>query len=136
MAIERVEGRLSGREGSFVLQHTGTMAQGKPSLSVTVVPDSGTGALQGLTGEFRISMADGQHSYEFDYELPEPELADAAEPPKDAASASAEAAEPVPTNEAAKQPAEDTAAAPTKVAGGEAAEMPAAPAAPAQAPPT
>jgi len=45
VAIERVEGALAGRAGSFVLQHNATMKRGVPSLSVTVVPDSGTGAL-------------------------------------------------------------------------------------------
>lgn len=70
VAMERVEGALLGREGSFVLQHTGTMNRGSPSLLVTVVPDSGTGALAGLAGEFRIIIADGQHNYEFAYTLP------------------------------------------------------------------
>ena len=70
VAIERVDGILNGREGSFVLQHTGSMNRGTPSLSVTVVPDSGTGGLVGLAGEFKIIIAEGQHSYEFDYTLP------------------------------------------------------------------
>ena len=39
VAIERVEGALAGRAGSFVLQHNATMNRGVPSLSVTVVPD-------------------------------------------------------------------------------------------------
>ena len=63
VAIEQVQGTLGGREGSFVLQHSGSMNQGQPSLTVKVVPDSGTGGLQGLTGEFKISMNDGQHGY-------------------------------------------------------------------------
>ncbi len=70
VAIERVDGVLNGRKGSFVLQHSGTMNRGAPSLSVTVVPDSGTGELAGLAGEFRIMVANGKHSYEFSYSLP------------------------------------------------------------------
>ncbi len=70
VAIERVEGVLLGRAGSFVLQHTGTMSRGSPSLLVTVVPDSGTDALAGLAGEFKIVIADGQHRYEFAFTLP------------------------------------------------------------------
>jgi Protein of unknown function (DUF3224) len=70
VAIEKVEGTLKGRTGSFVLQHTGTMARGSPSLSVTVVPDSGTGELVGLSGTFNIIIAGGKHSYEFTYSLP------------------------------------------------------------------
>lgn len=71
VAIERVEGHLQGREGSFVLQHSGRMDRGAQSQTITVVPDSGTGALTGLTGEFRILRVDGKHNYEFSYELPE-----------------------------------------------------------------
>jgi Protein of unknown function (DUF3224) len=70
VAIERVDGVLAGRKGTFVLQHNGTMNRGIPSLSVTVVPDSGTGELAGISGEFKIVIADGKHSYEFNYALP------------------------------------------------------------------
>jgi len=70
VAIERVEGVLDGKQGTFVLQHTGTMNRGAPSLVVTVVPDSGTGELVGLEGEFTINIEDGKHSYEFTYRLP------------------------------------------------------------------
>ncbi len=70
VAIERVDGTLHGRKGSFTLQHTGTMNRGAPSLSVTVVPDSGTGELVGLKGDFNIIRAEGKHSYEFNYSLP------------------------------------------------------------------
>jgi hypothetical protein len=71
VAIEKVSGTLHGRSGSFVLQHSGTMTRGVPQLSVTVVPDSGTGQLVGITGQMAIKIADGKHSYEFEYTLPE-----------------------------------------------------------------
>ena len=71
VAIERVTGSLHGRSGSFVLQDIGTMTRGVPQLSITVVPDSGTGQLTGITGKFLVIIADGKHSYEFDYSLPE-----------------------------------------------------------------
>jgi hypothetical protein len=71
VAMERVNGSLNGRAGSFALQHTGTMARGVPSLSVTVVPDTGTGGLAGLTGYMRIQNDAGKHSYTLDYTLPE-----------------------------------------------------------------
>ncbi len=70
VAIERVSGTLRGRSGTFVLQHSGTMTRGKPQMSVTVVPDSGTGQLAGLVGKMTIEIAEGKHSYEFDYTLP------------------------------------------------------------------
>ena len=71
VAIERVSGTLQGRTGTFVLQHTGTMTRGAPQLSVTVVPDSGTGQLAGLTGKMNIIITDGKHSYDFEYALAE-----------------------------------------------------------------
>lgn len=71
VAIERVTGTLQGRAGSFSLQHTGTMNRGVPELSVTVIPDSGTGQLVGLTGKMNIIITDGKHSYEFNYTLPD-----------------------------------------------------------------
>lgn len=69
VAIERVEGTLHGRSGAFILQHSGTMTRGEPQLSVTVVPDSGTGDLTGLTGQMIIHIEAGKHSYEFEYAL-------------------------------------------------------------------
>ncbi len=69
VAIERVSGTLQGHTGTFILQHTGTMTHGVPEMSVTVVPDSGTGQLTGLAGKMTIHIADGKHSYEFDYTL-------------------------------------------------------------------
>jgi hypothetical protein len=71
VAMERVTGTLRGHTGTFALQHTGTMNRGAPTLSVTVVPDSGTGQLVGLAGKMEIIIADGKHSYKFEYSLPE-----------------------------------------------------------------
>jgi len=71
VAMERVTGTLKSRTGSFVLQHSGTMTRGTPQLTVTVVPDSGTGQLEGITGTLAIKIDAGQHSYGFDYTLPE-----------------------------------------------------------------
>jgi hypothetical protein len=69
VAIERVTGTLSGRHGSFVLQHHGIMNRGVPSLTIAVVPDSGTGELEGLTGKMEIVIAGGKHSYDFEYTI-------------------------------------------------------------------
>ena len=71
VAMEQVSGTLHGRSGTFALQHSGTMTRGAPELSVTVVPDSGTGALAGLSGRMIIEIVDRQHLYQFDYTLPE-----------------------------------------------------------------
>jgi hypothetical protein len=69
VAIERVTGALLGRSGSFVLQHNATMTRGEPYLNIIVVPDSGTDELQGLSGNMRIVLTAGKHSYEFDYRI-------------------------------------------------------------------
>jgi hypothetical protein len=71
VAIERVTGALHGRSGSFILHHLGIMERGAPRLNVTVVPDSGTRELAGIAGTMTILIADGKHSYEFAYTLPE-----------------------------------------------------------------
>ena len=68
-AMERVTGTLHGKKGSFALQHTGIMDRGKPSLTITVVPDSATGDLAGLTGKMDIIIEGKQHSYVFEYEI-------------------------------------------------------------------
>jgi hypothetical protein len=72
VAIERVTGTLRGRRGTFALHHTGVMTRGTPQLTITVVPDSGTGELVGLAGKLGITIADGKHSYDFEYTLPNP----------------------------------------------------------------
>ena len=71
VALETVRGTLDGRAGSFVLQHSSSLTRGEPQQSVTVVPDSGTDALAGLSGRMEIIIAPGgAHSYRFEYTLP------------------------------------------------------------------
>ncbi|MDQ2077119.1 DUF3224 domain-containing protein [Marinimicrobium sp. ABcell2] len=69
VALEQVSGELDGRSGSFVLQHFGTMKNGKDYLKLEVVPDSGTGKLKGLSGSMSIEIDDGVHRYQFDYQF-------------------------------------------------------------------
>jgi len=70
VAIERVSGRLHGREGSFVLVHKGMMTKEAQSLVIEVVPDTGTGQLKDLAGTLGIRIEDGRHYYDFEYSLP------------------------------------------------------------------
>lgn len=70
VAVERVTGTLSGRRGSFALHHTGIMDRGVARLTITVVPDSGTEELTGLTGSMGITIAEKEHFYDFEYALP------------------------------------------------------------------
>jgi hypothetical protein len=69
VAVERVTGTLGGRTGTFMLQHMGTMTRGAQQLTITVVPDSGTGQLTGLSGKLTIKIESGKHFYEFEYTL-------------------------------------------------------------------
>lgn len=72
VAIELVSGILEGRQGTFALQHRGTMTGGAQELLVTVVPDSGSGQLTGLAGTLHIVIDGGKHLYDFEYSLPPP----------------------------------------------------------------
>ena len=69
VAIEHFTGTVGRRSGSFVLQHSGVMTRGDGRLEVTIVPDSGTGYLAGISGTLEIHNDEGQHSYVLDYEL-------------------------------------------------------------------
>ena len=71
VAIEVVTGTLAGKHGSFALQHSATLDQSGRKMSVIVVPGSGTGELKGIAGTFLIQIENGEHSYDFEYTLPE-----------------------------------------------------------------
>ena len=70
VAMEKVEGTLAGKRGSFILYHNGTMSpETGQLLEVRVAPHSGDGELAGLSGRMAIEIVDGQHFYLFDYAL-------------------------------------------------------------------
>jgi hypothetical protein len=71
VALERFSGTVHGRDGSFVLQHQGTMSAARgQQLTITVVPDSGSGALAGIEGRFVLTIVARVHHYELHYTLP------------------------------------------------------------------
>lgn len=71
VAIERITGSIEGKSGSFCLQHSCTMTKGQQSQQITVIPDTGTEQLKGLSGQMTIEIAaDGQHFYIFEFDLP------------------------------------------------------------------
>lgn len=70
VALERITGTLDGRAGSFAVVHLGLMARGEPTLTLQIVPDSGTGALAGIAGTMAIRIVDGKHHYSIDWTLP------------------------------------------------------------------
>jgi hypothetical protein len=69
VALEQVSGELAGKEGTFVLQHYGVSNRGGNTLTLTVLPGSGTGGFAGLTGEMTIRVEDGVHHYGLEYTL-------------------------------------------------------------------
>jgi Protein of unknown function (DUF3224) len=71
VAIERFTGSVHGKQGSFVLQHSGAMSKSHgQQLSIKIVPDSGSDALRGIDGQFLLKIEQGQHHYELEYTLP------------------------------------------------------------------
>lgn len=70
VAIESVTGTLDGKGGGFALQHLASMDASGSHMQVQIVPGSGTGDLQGITGTFDIKITNGQHIYDLTYELP------------------------------------------------------------------
>jgi hypothetical protein len=70
VAIERVTGTLSGKGGSFMLQHSGHSSPAGQSLEINVIADSGTDELKGLAGSMKIIIdPGGAHFYELSYSL-------------------------------------------------------------------
>lgn len=72
VALERFVGTLDGKEGAFLLAHRGDMNAQGYTLSITVVPGSGTGELAGISGDFVLTIAGGEHRYDLTYRLPNP----------------------------------------------------------------
>jgi Protein of unknown function (DUF3224) len=70
VGLERVGGRVNGRQGSFVYLHTATAAGGRQEASWPVVDGSGTGELAGISGRIRIdNLPEGGHVLTLDYDL-------------------------------------------------------------------
>jgi hypothetical protein len=72
VALERVEGTLDGRHGSFALVHRGLVDDGAQDLAIIVAPGSGAGELAGLAGTFHLTIEGGEHRYDLEYSLPNP----------------------------------------------------------------
>ena len=68
--MERIMGKLNGKSGSFVVQHVGKFENGVVKAEMTIVPDSGTGELKGISGHGTFESGHAE-SYPFvlEYEL-------------------------------------------------------------------
>lgn len=71
VALERIEGTLAGRQGSFVVTHKAFQSPSEKNLLVEIVPGTGTGELAGISGSIAIEIRDGKHHYSLRYALPE-----------------------------------------------------------------
>lgn len=71
VAMERIRGNLDGRDGAFTVVHRGIMDAGKHELSITIVPGSGAGALEGISGVYHLTIEEGVHHYALEYRLPD-----------------------------------------------------------------
>jgi hypothetical protein len=70
VGFERIEGKLNGRAGSFILHHNAVSARGEQSATWTIMTDSGTGELEDISGAAQIVIdADGGHTLILDYDL-------------------------------------------------------------------
>jgi hypothetical protein len=70
LGLERVVGSVGGRSGSFVLQHSGTFKGGVATVTLVVVPGSGTGDLRGLRGNGEFAVGHQQpYSMTLDYDF-------------------------------------------------------------------
>ena len=70
VGVQRMDGGLGGREGTFVLESRGAFDGGVAKGRITVVPGAGTGGLAGLTGEGTFEAAKGPSgTYTLDYDL-------------------------------------------------------------------
>ena len=71
VAVERIAGTLHGRPGSFALLHLATMSDDGQTGQWVIVPGSGAGDLTGISGNARIEIDSGAHTFVLDYELGE-----------------------------------------------------------------
>ena len=70
VGLERITGRIAGRNGSFVLQRTGVFEDGQAKESYSVVTGSGTGELHSLRGEGTSSAGHAaDYPFTLNYEL-------------------------------------------------------------------
>jgi hypothetical protein len=70
VALESFAGTVDGRDGAFNFVHVATTSGEDRSGEVfLIVPDSGTGALAGITGTGGIAVEDGVHRMHLDYHL-------------------------------------------------------------------
>jgi len=70
VGLERIDGRIGDKTGSFVLQRSGAFEGGLAKETYFVVPGSATGRLTGLVGDGSSSVGHGmEHPFVLNYEF-------------------------------------------------------------------
>lgn len=72
VAIDAFDGEILGRAGTCNFWHVNTVTRGRSGAAdgiLRIVPDSGTGALEGIRGTGEIRVVDGEHSLILDVEF-------------------------------------------------------------------
>ncbi len=69
VGLERISGRVAGRAGSFVLQHTGTFDKTDVHGAFFVVSRSGTGELANLRGEGEMNLSGHAERYPMTFDF-------------------------------------------------------------------
>lgn len=70
VALEHIQGAIEGRRGSFVALHKALASSSGRSLTIEIVPGTGTGELSDITGSLEIDIVDGKHFYTLHFALP------------------------------------------------------------------
>jgi hypothetical protein len=69
IGLMRFEGALNGKSGTFVMADRGTFDKGMLNGNLTILPDSGTDALTGISGAAKYHSATSEVVFEIEYEL-------------------------------------------------------------------
>lgn len=69
VGLMRFKGTLNGKSGSFVMEDRGTFDNGALKAALTILPGSGTGQLQNISGTANYHSSSSSVSFEMEYEL-------------------------------------------------------------------
>lgn len=69
VGMERIVGKVGGRSGSFVVQHSGVFEAGVAKSACPIVPGSGTGELRGIRGEAQYAATHTSRPITLEYDF-------------------------------------------------------------------
>lgn len=71
IGIEEIIGELEGKSGSFLLNHTGTHEDDVAKSTFEIIPNSGTGELEGISGSGHYEATHDQSTFRLFFEFKE-----------------------------------------------------------------